>query len=187
MTRTTHDGERPAERRLRQALEARAAGITMRELRPADPPGPGLWRSPVARLRGFTLPLSGLAAAAALVGYLVLTPDPAPPRPTPPAAPRELTPSTPAPERSPYVTPSPPPGTAEPAEPTAAPGPDATPSYPHPRATPSVTPTPRAGTPSAAPSASSPQPPGGPSPSRQPSSPAHSAGPGATPSSPGQR
>ncbi|MER5870894.1 hypothetical protein ABT106_14445, partial [Streptomyces sp. NPDC002044] len=86
MTPTTHDGEHPAERRLRQALEARAAGITVRELRPADPPGPGLRRSPAARLRGFTLPLTGLAAAAAaLVGYLVLTPEPAPPRPAPPA------------------------------------------------------------------------------------------------------
>lgn len=33
-------GERPVERRLRQALDTRAAGITVRELRPADPPGP---------------------------------------------------------------------------------------------------------------------------------------------------
>ncbi|MGW5348088.1 hypothetical protein ACWERJ_35175, partial [Streptomyces sp. NPDC004050] len=32
--------ERPVERRLRAALDARATSVTVRELRPAAPPGP---------------------------------------------------------------------------------------------------------------------------------------------------
>lgn len=105
MTRTAHDG---IERRLRQALDARAAGITVRELRPADPPGPHVRRFPLLRLRGLGLPLAGLAAAAAaVVGYLVLAPDPAPVRPVPPAAPPELPTPGPAPE-SESPRPSPP-------------------------------------------------------------------------------
>ncbi|MFD3547192.1 hypothetical protein ACFWUW_16540 [Streptomyces sp. NPDC058655] len=128
MTRTPHDGEHPAELRLRQALDARAAAVTVRALRPADPPGPHLRRSPLVRLRGFALPLAGLAAAAAaLVGYLVLAPDRAPLRPAPPAAPPELTPSTSA---------APTPGPASPRHPS-----------------PSVTPQPDGTGPSAIPSA----------------------------------
>ncbi|WP_327256667.1 hypothetical protein [Streptomyces sp. NBC_01244] len=108
--------ERPVEYRLRQALDARAAGITVRELRPAQPPGPGVRRLPWARPRGFTLPLAGLAAAAAVVvGYAVLAPD-APvrpgPVPVPPAAPPSPTPTGAVPgpvpsDPSPSVSPSP--------------------------------------------------------------------------------
>ncbi|MGW6985266.1 hypothetical protein ACWGE1_38385, partial [Streptomyces sp. NPDC054932] len=78
----TRDGERlaerPVERRLRQALDARADSIDVRRLRPADPPGPRAGRLPLVRLRRFALPLAGLAAAAAAagIGYLLLAPDP---------------------------------------------------------------------------------------------------------------
>ncbi|MFD4243356.1 hypothetical protein ACFWP3_17420 [Streptomyces sp. NPDC058525] len=93
--------ERRVEGRLRAALDARAAGITVRELRPADPPGPHVRRFPALRLRRLGLPLAGLAAAAAaVVGYLVLAPDPAPVRPVPPAAPPEIGPPTPTPTPS---------------------------------------------------------------------------------------
>lgn len=107
MTRTTSDGERPVERRLRQALEARAAGVDVRRLRPADPPGPRTRRLPAAwlRLRSFTLPLAGLAAAAAaVVGYLVFAPEASPVRPLPPASPPELI--TPAPAPTPESEPA---------------------------------------------------------------------------------
>ncbi|MEV7520244.1 hypothetical protein [Streptomyces sp. NPDC091371] len=98
MTPTTHDGERPVERRLRQALDARAAEVTVRALRPAEPPGP---RVAVPRLRRLTFALAGLGvAAAALAGYLVLAPDDAPVRPVPPAAPPELVSPTPPPAPS---------------------------------------------------------------------------------------
>ncbi|MFE5766310.1 hypothetical protein, partial [Streptomyces sp. NPDC056492] len=98
----TH-AERPVERRLRQALDARAAGITVRELRPARPPGLHAGRLPAARLRmtlrRYALPLAGLAAAAAAVtGYLVLGPDTSPSRPVPPASPPEITGPVPTPD-----------------------------------------------------------------------------------------
>ncbi|MFG2485363.1 hypothetical protein ACGFSI_21730 [Streptomyces virginiae] len=115
----TRDGERlaerPVERRLREALDARADGIDVRRLRPAEPPGAHLRRLPMARLRRFALPLAGLAAAAAVagIGYLLAAPDPAP-GPVPPATPPRITapgpssehPTSPAPrpgERSPGV------------------------------------------------------------------------------------
>ncbi|MER7822269.1 hypothetical protein ABTX85_06855 [Streptomyces sp. NPDC096097] len=121
----TRDGERlaerPVERRLREALDARAEGIDVRQLRPAEPPGAHLGRLPMAGLRRFALPLAGLVAAAAVVGigYLVLAPGPAP-GPVLPATPPRITapgpssehPSSPAPrpsgsaERSPGVEPS---------------------------------------------------------------------------------
>lgn len=105
MTPTTHDGERPVERRLRQALDARAAEVTVRTLRPADPPGP---HTGLPRLRRrLTFALAGLgaaAAAAALAGYLVLAPDDAPVRPVPPAAPPELLPPSPSPSPSPSLS-----------------------------------------------------------------------------------
>ncbi|MGW1773964.1 hypothetical protein [Streptomyces sp. NPDC002104] len=106
---------RPVEYRLRRALDARAAGITVRELRPAQPPGAGARRLPWAWPRGFTLPLAGLAAAAAVVaGYAVLAPD-APvrpgPVPAPPAAPPSSSPTGtapgPDPDGDPSVSPSP--------------------------------------------------------------------------------
>ncbi|MCP3753475.1 hypothetical protein [Streptomyces sp. TBY4] len=103
---------RPVEYRLRQALDARAAGITVRDLRPAQPPGPGVRRLPWAWPRGFTLPLAGLAAAAAVaVGYVVMAPD-APvrqgPVPVPPAAPPSVSPTGPDPGPAPDgATPSP--------------------------------------------------------------------------------
>ncbi|WP_329403539.1 hypothetical protein OG523_04190 [Streptomyces virginiae] len=118
----TRDGERlaerPVERRLREALDARADGIDVRRLRPAEPPGVHLGRLPMAALRRFALPLAGLAAAAALagIGYLLSAPDPAP-GPVLPATPPRITapgpssehPTSPAPrpsgsgERSPGV------------------------------------------------------------------------------------
>lgn len=117
-------GERPVERRLREALDARAAGVTVRELRPADPPGPHVRRFPgfpVARLRSLGLPLAGLAAAAAaMVGYLVLAPEPPPVRPAPPAAPPEIGSPTPTPRPSPSVMPDP--------SSAPTPGPSTTPS-----------------------------------------------------------
>ncbi len=114
--------ERPVERRLREALDARAAGITVRGLRPADPPGPQVRRFPALRLRRLGLPLAGLAAA---VGYLVLAPDSAPVRPVPPAAPPEIVPPTPSPSLTPSVSP----------RPSTVPSPD-------PSASPSAAPTP---------------------------------------------
>ncbi|GAA3373874.1 hypothetical protein [Streptomyces racemochromogenes] len=110
-TGTAPDGERPVERRLRQALEARAEEVTVVSLRPADPPGPHLRRlSPRAlwlRRGAWTLAgVSGLAAAA-LAGYLVLGgPDQRPVRPEPPAAPPELSPTDPSGSPAPSVSPS---------------------------------------------------------------------------------
>ncbi|WP_405977391.1 hypothetical protein [Streptomyces sp. NBC_00158] len=110
-TGTAPDGERPVERRLRQALEARAEEVTVVSLRPADPPGPHLRRlSPRAlwlRRGAWTLAgVSGLAAAA-LAGYLVLGgPDQRPVRPEPPAAPPELGPTGPSGSPAPSVSPS---------------------------------------------------------------------------------
>ncbi|MFE6887767.1 hypothetical protein [Streptomyces sp. NPDC057694] len=103
--------ERPAERRLHEALAARADSITVRTLRPAEPPGPHLRRLPLLHRallhrvrRRYVVPLAGLATAAALVvGYLTLAPDTEPHRtPVPPAAP-----SAPAdPDRAPTPRPS---------------------------------------------------------------------------------
>ncbi|WP_406186502.1 hypothetical protein [Streptomyces sp. NBC_01006] len=170
----TH-GERPVERRLRQALDARAAGITVRELRPADPPALHVRRLPAARLRRnlrrFALPLAGLAAAAAAVtGYLVLGPDPSPARPVPPASPPEITGPGPTPDSRtgtgsphPSVVPSSPmppaaPGTRSPQPPQPTP----TPSGGRSAAQPSRSAPPSA-TPSSTPSRSSPPPSAGPS------------------------
>lgn len=128
MTPTTRDGERPVEQRLRQALDARAAGVTVRALRPADPPGPHLRRLPVTVTWLRTAGL-GAVAAAALVGYLVLTPDPPPVRPAPPAAPPEITTPPPSPTPSEQVeSPSPVPGS--PALPSRAPSASASTSAP---------------------------------------------------------
>ncbi|MEU9034933.1 hypothetical protein AB0D45_08455 [Streptomyces sp. NPDC048352] len=156
-TGTTSDGERPVERRLRQALEARAEEVTVRSLRPADPPGPHLRRLPARGLwlrRGaWTFAgLSGLAAAA-LAGYLVLGgPGQRPVRPVPPAAPPELSPTAPTAPPRPSVSPAPEPsfprtpatapaGTGQ-GTPTAAPS--ASPSGP-PRSAPSTSQAPPAG------------------------------------------
>ncbi|MYV93553.1 hypothetical protein GT350_25490, partial [Streptomyces sp. SID1034] len=82
--------ERPVERRLREALAARADSVAVVDLRPADPPGPHLRRTPLARLRRrrFVLPLAGLATAAAVaVGWFTLAPAPEPPRPLPAGTP----------------------------------------------------------------------------------------------------
>ncbi|MEU8843465.1 hypothetical protein AB0D97_30810 [Streptomyces roseus] len=154
----TH-GERPVEGRLRQALDARAAGITGRDLRPAQPPGRHAGRLPAARLRmslrRYALPLAGLAAAAAAVtGYLVLGPDPSPARPVPPASPPEIT--------GPGPTPDPRTGTGSPS-PSVAPSPPASPAP---------------GTRSAHPPESSPTPTG----SRSPLPPSRSAAPSSAPS-----
>ncbi|MEU9146353.1 hypothetical protein [Streptomyces sp. NPDC048349] len=124
-------GERPVEGRLRAALEARAAAVTVRELRPADPPRPRVRGFSVLRLRGLRLPLAGLAAAAAAVlGYVVLAPDSAPVRPAPPAAPPEIGTPTPSPTPSPTPTPTP----SDTPRPGSVPGPD-------PSASPSAAPT----------------------------------------------
>ncbi|MET9469490.1 hypothetical protein ABZY44_32795 [Streptomyces sp. NPDC006544] len=173
----TRDGEPegPVEVRLRQALDARAAGITVRALRPARPPGQEVRRMPwvPARLRVFALPLAGLAAAAAaVVGYAVLGPDSAPlrPDPVPPAAPPSPSPTVPSPPPSaagPSVSPSPSGSAASPPVPTPAPGtarptdggtgapkPSATASRPSsPSAAPSIAPS-TAGASASAPSAS---------------------------------
>ncbi|WP_266961585.1 hypothetical protein [Streptomyces sp. NBC_00193] len=167
---------RPVEYRLRQALDARAAGITVRDLRPAQPPVPGGLRLPWAWPRGFTLPLAGLAAAAAVVvGYAVLAPD-APvrpgPVPVPPAAPPSASPtgSDPGPVQdgpSPSVVPSASPSPS-PLSPSAGP----TTSY-----VPTVSPSraPQSGTGAPQPSST---------PSRPPSSATAAAQPSASPSSP---
>ncbi|MFF4318158.1 hypothetical protein [Streptomyces sp. NPDC001568] len=133
MTGTTdrerHDGERPVEYRLRQALAARADEVTVIGLRPADPPGPHLRRLSVRALwrRRSTWAFVGLSglAAAALAGYLVLGPDTVAPRPVPPAAPPELTSPSPTPTPKPTPTPSRP--STSPA-PGAVPSPSASPS-----------------------------------------------------------
>ncbi|MHB9757346.1 hypothetical protein ACYBSK_23465 [Streptomyces sp. BYX5S] len=98
--------ERPVEQRLREALAARADGVTVRALRPARPPGPRPRRLPRLRdlRRRYVLPVAGLAAAGALaVGYVTWSPDPAPDRtPVPPAAPS----STTTPDHRPTPSPS---------------------------------------------------------------------------------
>ncbi|MEU8438417.1 hypothetical protein AB0F18_37080 [Streptomyces sp. NPDC029216] len=126
-------GERPVERRLRQAMEARAEEVTVRSLRPADPPGPHL-KAPRVWLRRSAWAFAGLSglAAAALAGYLVLGPDELPARPVPPAAPPELTPAPASPGTPPAPGPS-----AVPSSPSAqAPSPHATPTPSGPSARP---------------------------------------------------
>ncbi|MEW1638311.1 hypothetical protein AB0469_30185 [Streptomyces sp. NPDC093801] len=151
-------GERPVERRLRQAMAARAEEVTVRSLRPADPPGPHL-KAPRVRLRRTAWGLAGLSglAAAALAGYLVLGPDEVPARPVPPAAPPELTPApTPTPGGPSSATPSPVP--SQPPTGEASPRPTPTPSAPSarpPRTTPAPPPTHGPVQGSAAPSSSS--------------------------------
>ncbi|CAM5342062.1 hypothetical protein [Streptomyces avidinii] len=100
--------ERPVERRLRQALDARAESIDVRRLRPADPPGQQPGRLRMAGLRRLALPLAGLAAAAAAagIGYLVLAPDPAP-GPVLPATPPRITAPGPSSEHPASPTPQP--------------------------------------------------------------------------------
>ncbi|MFJ8567732.1 hypothetical protein [Streptomyces sp. NPDC093514] len=99
--------ERPVERRLRQALDARAESIDVRRLRPADPPGPQSGRLRTVALRRFVLPLAGLAAAAAAgIGYLVLAPDPST-GPVPPATPPRITAPGPSSEHPASPTPQP--------------------------------------------------------------------------------
>ncbi|MFJ7586563.1 hypothetical protein ACIQZO_04015 [Streptomyces sp. NPDC097617] len=107
----TGDGERlaerPVERRLRQALDARADSIDVRRLRPAAPPGSRAGRLRAVGLRRFALPLAGLAAAAAAgVGYLLLAPDPAP-GPVLPATPPRITAPGPSSEDPKSPTPQP--------------------------------------------------------------------------------
>ncbi|WP_328314416.1 hypothetical protein OG432_31875 [Streptomyces sp. NBC_00442] len=133
------DPGRPVERRLRAALAARADGITLTGLRPAEPPGPPLRRTPLARLRlrRFALPLAGLATAAAVViGYVSVTSGPGEQRQLPANSPGPVqSPPAPAPSGTPSPEPSPPssalpsvagssrPGRTPPAEPSKAPAP----------------------------------------------------------------
>ncbi|MFJ9077305.1 hypothetical protein ACIRO3_19010 [Streptomyces sp. NPDC102278] len=179
----THDAdERRVERRLRQALAARADEVTVVALRPAEPPGPHLRRlAPTAVwLRRLSWSGAGLvAAAAAVTAYALLAPDAAPPRPVPPAAPPEFTPSPspspsrsqPSPSQAPPRTPGPTGRTEQPSV-SRPPSPGATRSG-APRATPSG-PTGSAVPPSRSASA----PPHTPSPSAPPTSaPSRSAGP----------
>ncbi|MFJ3913948.1 hypothetical protein [Streptomyces vinaceus] len=162
-------GERTVEHRLRQALDARAAGITVRELRPAEPPGLHVRRLPAARLRvslrRYALPLAGLAAAAAAVaGYLVLGPSASPVRPVPPASPPEIPGPGPSPDPGtgtgtpdPSVTPSPITSPGPGARTARPPGATPTPSGAHSPVPPSRSPAPSA-TPSSSPVRSSPPP-----------------------------
>ncbi|MGW6412283.1 hypothetical protein ACWF95_34530 [Streptomyces vinaceus] len=164
----TH-GERTVERRLRDALDARAAGITVRDLRPAEPPGLHVRRQPAARLRmslrRYALPLAGLAAAAAAVtGYLVLGPSTSPARPVPPASPPEIPGPLPSPDPGtgtgtpyPSVTPSPVTSSTPGARTARPPEGTPTPSGAHPPVPPSRSAAPSA-TPSSTPLRSSPPP-----------------------------
>ncbi|MFH8558986.1 hypothetical protein ACH4FE_36100 [Streptomyces celluloflavus] len=128
--RTTgdHPAEiRPVEDRLRRAFAARAESIGIRDLRPAEPPGPYPRRArrpgSLVRLRRFGLRRIGLPLAAAATvtaaaaGYLALGPGGPPPRPVPASSPSPVGPS-----------PSPPAPTGPalrhaPGEPSTVPGP----------------------------------------------------------------
>ncbi|MFD3874728.1 hypothetical protein [Streptomyces sp. NPDC058623] len=182
MTGTTdrerHDGERPVEHRLRQALAARADEVTVIGLRPADPPGPHLRRLSVRALwrRRSTWALVGLSglAAAALAGYLVLGPDTVAPRPVPPAAPPELT------SPSPNPSPSPPPTSTSTSKPTPSPSRPSTSPAPGGAPSPSATPSGLVG-PSRMPPSGSAGAGSAPTPSRAPATtPANSAPPSTT-------
>ncbi|MFJ3964639.1 hypothetical protein [Streptomyces sp. NPDC090036] len=172
----TGDGERlaerPVERRLRQALDARADSIDVRGLRPADPPAARAGQLPMAGLRRFALPLAGLvaAAAAAGVGYLLLAPD-ASPGPGLPATPPRITAPGPSSEHSKSPTPQPS-GSGRPTPGVDSSGVDSSGS-PSASSSPS-----RSGSPSAA---VSPRSPGSTSPSASPSG---ARGASATPSPP---
>lgn len=139
--------ERPVEARLRRALAARARTVTVRDLRPADPPGPHLRRTPLPGWwprtpgpRRLALPLAALATAAAVaLGYLAVEPGGAPEPHLPAATPGPVSPPpSPPPSRaeSPRPEPStPPPKKGRPARPSApapgtapGPGPSASPS-----------------------------------------------------------
>ncbi|MEU4352192.1 hypothetical protein [Streptomyces sp. NPDC023838] len=159
--------ERPVEARLRRALAARAQTVTVRDLRPADPPGPHLRRTrllgpllhalPVRRL---ALPLAALATVGAVaIGYVALAPGGEPSRPLPAATPGPVSPS-PAPRPSEAETPRP-----EPSAPPTGKGRAAEPSVPTPR------------------TAKSPGGPGSRAPSQAPPVP-HSAEPSRAPSAP---
>ncbi|MFJ9849025.1 hypothetical protein [Streptomyces sp. NPDC101150] len=159
MNGTGSEQGRPVEDRLRRAFAARAATVDVRDLRPAEPPGPHLRRrTALARpwLRRFGLPLA--AAAAVALGYLTLAPEDPPVRPAPRPAP--AAPPTP-------VGPTPSPTTPPTGSPSAAPTrrPSATPTHPRPHRT--------AGTPS----------PGSPSPDLPPDPEETGGAPTAAPSS----
>ncbi|MCX4529649.1 MULTISPECIES: hypothetical protein [unclassified Streptomyces] len=160
--------ERPVERRLRQALAARAGEISVSELRPADPPGPhvrGMSGVAWLRTRRFALPLAaGLAAAATVIGFVVLAPGAGPARQEPPAAPPEFsTPGTPRPPNTSGPTPQR--GTPTP-EPSASPSPGG-----------SSTPSPSVSSPPVSPSRSAVPPSRGPTPSGSPRPPSASSAP----------
>ncbi|MFD9566161.1 hypothetical protein [Streptomyces sp. NPDC059994] len=127
--------ERPVEARLRRALAARAQTVTVRDLRPADPPGPHLRRTrlPGPRLhalpmRRLALPLAALATVAAVaIGYVAIVPGGAPSRPLPASTPGPVSPP-PAPRPSGVDSPRPEPSrppTAKPAEKGRTGGPSA--------------------------------------------------------------
>ncbi|MEU1075771.1 MULTISPECIES: hypothetical protein [unclassified Streptomyces] len=102
--------ERPVEVRLRRALAARAQTVTVRDLRPADPPGPHLRRTALLRSwpptpgsRRLALPLAALATAAAVaIGYLAVEPGGAPDHPLPAATPGPVSPGPVSPHPSPH-------------------------------------------------------------------------------------
>ncbi|MCM4084134.1 hypothetical protein [Paractinoplanes hotanensis] len=99
--------ETDVERRLREALSARAAAVTARDLRPDPAPSGSARRSRVTR---WWLPLTaGLAAAAvSIMAFVLLRPvGPAPAPPVSPASPASPA-SSPAasPPSSPAATPS---------------------------------------------------------------------------------
>ncbi|KUL41506.1 hypothetical protein [Actinoplanes awajinensis] len=115
--------ETDLERRLREALSARATTVTSRDLRPASAPSRTAGRSTVAR---WSLPIAaGLAAAAVSVTAFALL-RPADPTPAPPAAPASPSssplPASPVPRPTatvaPEVTPSAATRTTSTAEPT---------------------------------------------------------------------
>ncbi|WP_051836553.1 hypothetical protein [Streptomyces sp. NRRL WC-3742] len=96
--------ETPTERLLREAMNARTSLITAHDLRPAAPP-----KSRIRRLRPVymvTVPLLGLAAAAA-IGVVTLKGSPVADHRTPPPAATTSASPTPVPSTSPTVTPTP--------------------------------------------------------------------------------
>ncbi|MEV5278046.1 hypothetical protein [Streptomyces sp. NPDC051994] len=154
--------ERPVETRLRRALAARAEHITLVDLRPADPPGPHLRRTPLARLRlrRFGLPLAGLVTAAAVaIGYIALAPGHHEQRPLPASTPGPVQPTpTPAHSKEPGPRPSPAPSDAPSSQPSRRPatGPRSAPPEPStvpPQTRPSRAAAPRRSVPPATPQA----------------------------------